>query len=379
MRCGMKGFTLIVVLLCAATSSLQAEVNVAGMADIVFKNSDNDDFTNITFKQHSPFHTLRTRLFFDAALGDNSAAFVQLMTDNNSVIIYGAYIRFTDLAGKYLNLQAGYIPTPVGSFGARVYSDKNPLIGTPLLFNYHSNIVAYISDSMRSVEQLLPRRDTRFNLGLPVVYDACWNTGVEIYGSAGKLDYSLGLVSGSVSLPTLEQAKDIPQVTTKLNYYFHPGFMIGAAGFYGPYLSDKVYGDVLPDGHDYDEYMNGGVGYDFYWSSRFIEFYSETYFAMWEHPYQPNLDVISGYVEAKYKFSPGWYLAGRYDFFEPGKVTTASGSEEKWDYPVKRYEFGVGHRLNRQALLKLVTQLNRVDQTDQLDVDLYALQLSVTF
>jgi hypothetical protein len=369
----------IAMMLVAVGTPAMAEVNVGGMADFVFKNSDNEDFTNITFKQHSPFHTLRTRLFFDATLSENSAAFVQLLTDNNSVTIYGAYARFTDLAGKYLNLQVGYIPTPIGSFGARVYSDKNPLIGTPLLFNYHSNLVAYISDSMRSVEQLLDRRDTRYNLGLPVVYDACWNTGVEFYGSAGKLDYSVAMVSGAVSLPTLEQAKDIPQVTSKLNYYFNPGCMVGAAGFYGPYLSDKVYGDVLPDGHDYDEYINAGFGYDFYLAIRYLEIYSESYYAMWEHPYLPDLEVVSGYIEAKYKLAPGWYVAGRFDYFEPGTITTVSGGEEDWDYPVKRYEFGIGHHLNRQALLKLVTQLNRVDQTDDLDVDLYAMQLSVSF
>ncbi|MBK7141918.1 MAG: hypothetical protein IPH75_07545 [bacterium] len=358
---------------------VSADLSVSGMTDIVFKNADNDDYTNITFKKHSPFHTLRTRLFFDATLSENSSAFLQLMTDNNSVIIYGAYIRFTNLAGKYVNLQAGYIPTTVGSFGARVYSDKNPLIGTPLVFNHHSNLVGFISDSMRSVAQLLGRRDTRYNLGLPVVYDACWNTGAEMYGSVGKLDYSLSLLSGAVSLPTLEQYKDVPQVTSKLNYYFNPGFMIGAAGFYGPYLSEYVYGDEIPEGHEYVDYMNAGAGYDFYWSSRYLEVFSESYWAMWEHPYLPDLSVTSGYFEAKYKLAPGWYLAGRYDYFEPGTVTTESGSEEKWDYPLKRYEFGIGHRLNRQALLKLVTQLNRCEMNSELDVDLYAMQLSISF
>ncbi len=371
-------FTLLVLLL-LLTGSASAELSISGMTDIVFKNADNEDYTNITFKKHSPFHTLRTRLFFDATLSENASAFLLLMTDNNSVIIYGAYIRFTNLAGKYLNLQAGYIPTTVGSFGARVYSDKNPLVGTPLLFNYHSNLVGFISDSMRSVDQLLARRDTRYNLGLPVVYDACWNTGAEIYGSIGKLDYSAALLSGAVSLPALEQDKDVPQVTGKLNYFFTPGLMIGAAGFYGPYLSENVYGDVIPDGHDYIDYMNYGFGYDFYWASRYLEIFSETYQATWEHPYLPDMSVTSGFVEAKYKLAPGWYLAGRYDFFEPGTVTTSSGDEEKWDYPIKRYEFGIGHRLNRQTLLKLVTQLNRCEMNEELDVNLFAMQLSVGF
>lgn len=375
----MKRIIYLLVILPALAGSASAELSVSGMTDIVFKNADNDDYTNITFKKHSPFHTLRTRLFFDATLSENSSAFLQLMTDNNSVIIYGAYVRFTELAGKYLNLQAGYIPTTVGSFGARVYSDKNPLIGSPLLFNHHSNLVGFIADSMRSVDQLLARRDTRYNLGLPVVYDACWNTGAEIYGSIGKLDYSVALLSGAVSLPALEQDKDVPQVTGKLNYYFTPGLMIGAAGFFGPYLSEKVYADEIPQGNDYIDYMNFGYGYDFYWASRYLEFFSETYQATWEHPYLPDLSVISGYFEAKYKIAPGWYLAGRYDFFEPGTVTATSGDEEKWDYPLVRYEFGVGHHINRQTLLKLVAQLNRCDMNSDLDVDLYATQLSISF
>jgi hypothetical protein len=184
-----------------APIALRAEVRVGGYLDVVAKNSDNQDITNITFKNFSNFHSIRTRLFFDAPVDDKVAVFSQFLMDNNTFSVYAAYARITGIAGKYLNANIGFIPTTVGSFVAREYSDKNPLVGQPLLYIHHSNFIPGRSDSIRTVDDLLAIRSKRSRFGLPVIYDACWNTGVELYGSAGRFDYSLGVLAGSVGDP----------------------------------------------------------------------------------------------------------------------------------------------------------------------------------
>ena len=59
------------------------------------------------------------------------------------------------------------------------------------------------------------------------------------------------------------------------------------------------------------------------------------------------------------------------------KLTASNGSQQHWDYPVKRYEFGMGYHPTRRTIVKAVTQINRYDFTDAFDTEHYILQLSV--
>jgi len=360
-------------------STAAAQVQVSGLLDIVFCNAEEPDIVNLTFKNHSNFHTIRTRLFFDAPLSENSDLFVQLLTDQSSIVPYGAYLRVERLLEKNLNLNIGYIPATIGTYATRTYSDKNPLIGTPLLYNHHSNIVPGRDEPVRNVEEFLEERGERYNTGLPLIYDACWNTGLELYGSIKKFDYSFGILAGAVSLTSVEQKKDVPQFTMRLAYNFSPGLVLGGSAFFGPYLSDQQFDDILPPGRSFTDYINAGAGYDLYFAHRMLEIYSETFYALWEYPYLPDLKVVAGYLEAKYKFAPGWYGAARFDFFEPSEIDNGDGGKEKWDYPLKRYEFGIGYKPSRNVTVKLVTQLNRFDINDYFDSNLYALQISTGF
>ena len=84
-------------------------------------------------------------------------------------------------------------------------------------------------------------------------------------------------------------------------------------------------------------------------------------------------------MEAKYKLHPKWYVAGRFDLAEPGKIKDSPGVEEKWDNPLKRYEIGVGYKPSRTITVKLVLQINRFDIDDTYDNDFIAIQISAFF
>jgi hypothetical protein len=374
--------TSILILVCAlfATDG-NCQIQVSGLADVVFLNSDNDDYTNVTFRRFSNFHTSRTRLFFDGSVSENTDLFVQILNDEYNFQLYGAYARFSNLSGQYLNMNIGYIPSTIGSYAPRTYSDRNPLIGTPLLYNFHSALIPGDLGSTPTVQDLLALRNNRSPSGIPFIYDACWNTGVEFYGSSGNVDYSFGMLTGSVGKPTQQQEKDVPQVTTHIVYNFNPGLKIGASAFYGPYLYEDAFPDYGTPSYNIDpeDYINLGIGYEFYWSGQYLEIYSESYYASWEYPALPKLKSLAGYVEAKYKIKPRWYVAGRFGFVEPSEIEISSGVNEKWDYPIKRYEFGIGYKPLRKATVKLVTQLNRFDINDAHDSDIFAVQFSMPF
>ncbi len=373
----------IVIVLLSLPLTASSQMQISGLSDILFKNAEESDVTNLTFLGFSNFHSLRTRLFFDGTIDSDVYFFTQILVDNyNGFQLIAAYARFQNLSSAKLNLQVGLIPATIGSFAPRTYSDKNPLIGVPLLYNFHSALVPSSLGSSGTLAELSAAKDKRSKGGLPVIYDACWNTGIELYGSSGKLDYSFGILSGSVSKPTAEQTKEIPQITSHFVYNFEPGLKIGASAYYGPYLSDEMFyeGDILENTEfNSKDFINAGIGYELYFAKRYLEIFSEAYYSTWAYPGLPDLSSISGYFEFKYKIRPRWYIASRFGLSEPGEIETTPGLKQKWDYPVKRYEFGLGYKALRKMTVKLVTQINRFDQTDSFDNELIALQISSVF
>jgi len=370
------------ILAAAATAVLaipeaRADVAISGLADVVFRNSAESDVTNVSFGGASPLQALRTRVFLDSEVSDGIAFFGQVLYANDQISVYGAYARFSDIGGAPVSAHVGLIPTPVGTFGQRTYSDKNPLVGVPLAYNHHTALNPIFPQ--KTVDDLLAGRETRSSLGLPIIYDNCWNTGAELFGQIGAFDWSVGAVSGSLTKPARDQMKQVPQGTGRVSWWHGPGLQIGLSGWLGPYLWDGLPGIDFPAGRGSLDYLNAGAGADVHFASRWVDVYSEVLWSSWEHPDLPTLDAVSGYLEAKYKFAPRWYAAGRAEFFEPGDVTDGAGTRTSWDYPVRRAEYGLGFRAHRRVLSKLVAQHNRFTGSSALDEDHYLFQLSTSF
>lgn len=354
-----------------------AQMVVGGLMDMVLRNADASDYSNTTFRRFSNFNTMHVRVFFDAQPSERVSAFSQILVDGGTFQLYSAYFRIREVFGPSVHIEAGIIPTPVGAWSERAYANKNPLIGVPLVHNYHTSFVPSSSAHPRTVDDLLATRDTRSHRGLPIIYDACWNTGLQVFGTLGRLDYSVGMVTGSMTKPTTDQAKNQPQMTTRLVYSFAPGVVVGGSAWLGPYLYDGMFSDALPAGAAFSDYSNGGAGYQLYLAHRQFELHSEGFYAYWEHPWLPTMKAVSGYVEGKYKMAAQWYVAGRLGMIEPGKLTDGSGAAQPWDYPLRRYEFGLGYRANRVTTIKMVAEINRVDASPSLNHTLYALQMVV--
>jgi hypothetical protein len=265
------------------------------------------------------------------------------------------------------------IPSTVGNWGPRTYSDHNPLIGVPLVQNHHSSLVA---STAQNVVSLMAERDHRSQGGLPVLYDNCWNTGAELFGQAGDFDWSVAALTGSTTLPSRNRAKNVPQGTGRLAWNRGPSLVVGASGWAGPYLLD---GMPALGSADASDFLNTGVGMDLAWTLRYVDLHAEVYRAGWEHPTLPNLSAVSGYLEAKYKFRPRWHAAARVDTFEPSEIPAGAGQTVKWDYPVRRAEYGFGFRPSPRVMAKAVVQMNRFDGNDSLDEDHYLMQVSARF
>jgi len=366
----------IIVITMAGVVPIRAQVTINQQLDMVFRNPSANDYTNKTFAKLSNFDFLRLRLFFDAVISTDKVLFSQILINDNRFILFGAYMRFTNIYGNDLNLNIGLIPNTVGSFGPRTYSNKNPLIGTPLVYNYHTALS--LASSLENIQDLLELRGQGYKYyGLPILYDFCWNSGLELYGSLGNLFWSIGFLSGSVSAPSISLKKDRPQITGRLGYYITPEFKLNISGFRGPYIFQYPQREKALD---VNNYLNSGIGISLHYLGSYMDIHSEIFTTQWEQPYYETLNASSGYVEFKYKFSPKWYLAMRGESMWFSKVNFGQELGSKnWDFPLDRYEIGLGYHIDRKILIKIVIQSTRSSQAPkQLNDTIKAIQLSTS-
>src|SRR5262249_53473736 len=161
-----------------------------------------------------------------------------------------------------------------------------------------------------------------------------------------------------------------------------PALRIGVSAAYGPYLQDRL-DPKLPVGKRATDYHQRLGMTDLEVLAGHLEVRGEGVWNTWETPTVGDLDVTGGYAEAKYAFSFGGYVAGRFDLLRFGKIKDSSGAERPWDADVTRFETGVGYRFNRGTIAKLVYQHNELDygsaSMEEERSSLVAAQLSVSF
>jgi hypothetical protein len=226
---------------------------------------------------------------------------------------YGA--RYTGWRG--LTLDAGKLQPVIGTFAPRHFSNRNPLIGTP----------------------------DAYSLEYPV--------GVVLSGAFKAVDFR----GGAVSLPATH-AGYVPPTTARLRPALGAGYTpvigvrIGGSWTAGPYLNEDLAPAVLR-GASWTQYRQQVFALDARASHGYLETFAEAARASFD---VPGRDAITGYTyygEAKYTFTPRFYLAARaernvYPFIRP--ATT--------DWIARRIDFvngevGAGYRVMATTLLKL--------------------------
>jgi hypothetical protein len=347
---------------------------VSGLFSMVGRNADAVDQSNHTNAGYSPYDAIYGRIFFDAAVTDRLGAFVQLYTSGNhgEVILAGAYARYDHTPS--IHIEAGLIPTPVGEWAKRTYADKNPLVSVPAMYQFKTSLDDW-QDMQHDVSDIL--EDRGLNEYAPLVYDFCWNTGVHGYASVGSFDFGVALLNGSLGSTARAVVYDRPDVAAHLSWVPSPYLTLGVWGADGAYLPKSFQAD-LPPGKGLLDYQQKTVGGLIHASAGHCELYAEGLLNRFEHPYLGNLDNAGGYADIKYEFATRWWAAARVDMLAFARLSDPEAHNERWDFPLKRYEVGIGRWFSERALVKLVTQIIRhTDAPAKLDGETYALQFTV--
>lgn len=309
---------------------------------------------------------------------------------NFGLYALSAVYRITETG--ILQVEVGKFLAPFGTFLVRRWASENPLIDYPLLYNYRTAISAsqlpHTRASLLSVRGnghdlhypasgvLAKRFGTlgtqsahlpRPNWGLKVISRDVYLTGIQVFGSSDRLFYAVAVTNGALSNPVDINNSNGVQIIARLRITPITGLDLGSSFSSAPYLDEGAVGSELAAaGVDAGQFRQWVWGADVSYSRGHAILFAELAFNRWETPFlSADLDLLGGYIEAKYTLTPRFFVAGRWsrmvfsEISDPMDVDTDGRFSEPWDYDVRQIELGVGYRLARNALLKATHEFNR--------------------
>jgi hypothetical protein len=374
-------------------------MRLSGTLDLEVYSMSQPD-TGLNFTDRDTFFNPRLSLFLDAQLGRHLYGFVQVRADNGfdpgeageRVRLDEYVVRLTPFDDGRLNLQAGKFATVVGNWTLRHGSWDNPFITAPLPYENLTGI--WDTDGIRSVPELLtwagvvPRPDSGgFFLdqyrNIPVIWGPSYASGASVFGQVGDVDYAFEVKNTSLSSrPDTWGVADTqwqnPTFSGRVGYLPNEMWNIGFSASAGPYLQPEA-GVGLPSGRSLDEYLEVVLGQDVSYAWHHVQVWAEAYEARFEVPGVGNADTVAYYVEAKYKFSPQFFGALRWNqqYFSPFQLPL--GSSADWSRNVTRIDIGPGYRFtpHTQVKFQLSVEHQQADRDEW--SELVAVQFTTRF
>ncbi|MBD3165683.1 hypothetical protein GF324_03730 [bacterium] len=347
----------------------------SGDLTITFVEMDKQSEINENLRGDDPFNLARARLFFGKEFHEHIRMDLELLWDDGAdPRIQGAYFTFSDLLTSGLDAKVGLIPHPFGNYGHRsTYFNQNPLIGVPAMWHY---ITPLSSRGDQAATELIGNRAVE-NDGIPMGYDTCWDTGISLHYEQGWFEGATAITQATLSSPYAKR-NDGYQGTVKLGLHPTYGLRFGGSAAYGPWIARRDDMD-LPDA--IESYMQTALGAYAEYSFGRWQFFSEWMQLRWEMPFIEEGDVSawSAYGEAKWKVTPSYYLAARYDRFQYGEIDNGNGVEREWGYSFNRLETALAWRVIREGFIRLDYQGTFFDHSEIDPVHLIALQFEFSF
>ena len=328
----------------------------------------------------------RLSLFVDAQLGPVIYAFTQARVDRGfDPSDRGAQLRLDEYAvrvtpwedGRF-NLQAGQFSTVVGNYVARHLSWENPFINAPLPYE---NVTA-IEDKRAPYYYYLnvnrPAYKYEYN---PVIWGPSYATGVSVAGRLGQFDYAAEVKNASLSSrpeswPITRMDFDHPTFSGRLGFRPNEMWTFGFSASDGPYFRPEAM-STLPLGRDIGDYHERLLGQDIGFAWHHLQLWAEFFEARFEVPRFTDADTFAYYLEAKYKFTPQFFGAVRWNQQFFGDVTNIYGGAAPWGRDLWRADIAAGYRFTAQTQLKL--QFSFQDEKNGPTVRMLAAQFTVRF
>jgi len=332
----------------------------------------------------------RLTLFLDAQLGSQVYFFTQARVDRGfDPSNHGAQIRLDEYAlritpwqdGRF-TFQAGKFATVIGNWIPRHLSWNNPFINAPLIYEN----VTPIQDKSAPASPLyfIYRRfynqKYAFN---PVIWGPSYASGVSVSGRLGQFDYAAEMKNAALSSrPESWNATEIgfdnPTVSARIGFRPNQMWNFGFSASDGAYFRPEAM-RTLPYGSDIGDYHQRVLGQDISFAWHHFQLWAEFYEARFEVPGVGNADTFAYYFEAKYKFTPQFFGAVRWNQQFFADVPDGYGGSIPWGDDIWRVDISAGYRFTPHAQLKLQYSFQKETSGPGDDNHLIAAQFTLRF
>jgi len=339
---------------------------------------------NYTDYEHNALRLFRVAVNADIHVTDQISVLTEIRSENfDTVTPYALYVRVRPWRDRPIDIQAGRIPPTFGEFARREYGAGNPLIGYPLAYQYLTSVRPDAVPS--SAEDVLRMRARGWRpsypigsldvaTGMPLITAFRWDTGAQVRVGPPSLNASVAVTNGTTSDPRTLDNNGGKQVAGRVEWRPNLALTIGGSAAAGAYVADAALASatVMSGTHSTQQ----ALGFDVEMARDHWMVAGEFIWNRWQVPtIAPTLDAASGFVEGRYKVSPGFYVASRIDHLGFSRLTSSSLGTTTWDAPVTRLESGVGYYLRRNLLAKGTYQYNWRDGGFVRTRGLFAAQL----
>ena len=378
--CTKRRLGALLICLTCWPAVARAQFTVGGEVTATMAAGDDNDgaYFNYTDYSHNALRMFRVSLSAMWRPIEQVAFLAEIRSENiERAIPYALYLRVRPLKKIPVDVQVGRIPVVFGTF-ARRYGGDTPLSGVPLAYQY---LTSLRPDAVpASADNLLFFRGLGWKVtypvpapteapGVPVITTYRWDTGVEAHAASRYVDGAVAFTSGTLANPRVDDDNQGRQMSGRVAVKPVIGLILGASVSRGEFLTHQVkdfYEPVFPG----TNYRQRALGFDGEYSRGFWIVRGELIDSRWNlpaanQPYITNpLRATAGYVETRYRITPRYYAAARYDYLTFSKITgfrqtnAAPGQPTPWDAPVTRAELGGGVSITRHLTARASLQFN---------------------
>jgi hypothetical protein len=342
----------------------------------------------------------RLTLFLDTQFGPHIYAFAQSRADrgfdpseDNIQMRLDEYaIRFTPGDDARLNLQIGKFATVVGNWVPRHDSWTNPFVTAPLPYENQVGIwYMTAADSAAAIlkwAHIQPRSSAAEEYGdkperMPVIWGPNYTSGAALEGTTGQVDYAAELKNASLSSrPESWSATNTnwrdPTVSGRLGYRPNEMWNLGLSASTGSYLSPTAK-PTLPAGHSLDDYREIVLGQDAGFAWHYWQIWAECYETRFAIPLVGNADTVAYYFEAKYKFTPQFFGALRWNQQLFATIPDGANGSVRWGRDICRVDAAPGYRFTPHTELKIQYSIQHESLTSRWLSQMVAVQFTVRF
>lgn len=330
----------------------------------------------------------RLTLFTDTQIGAPVYVFTQVRidrgfdpSDEGARLSLDEYaVRITPWEDGRFSIQAGQFATVVGTWVSRHLSWDNPFINAPLVYENVTSVEDAAAPDYIFLDIGTPDEKYEYQ---PVIWGPSYATGVSVAGKIGRFDYATEIKNASLSSrpeswPITRMDFDHPSFNGRIGFRPNEMWTFGFSASDGTYFRSEAM-PTLPPGRGIGDYHERLLGQDISFAWHHWQLWAEFFEARFEIPGFTDGDTFAYYLEAKYKFTPQFFVAIRWNQQFFSDVTNIYGGTAPWGRDLWRADLAAAYRFTERMQLKLQYSFQRDAYGLQDTTHMLATQFTIRF